>query len=85
MGKLCMIMHLITLCTSCIAFMFVAHTCIIVIGHEEQGHEESPEPAPVEAGNHEQDQGKPVHLTTILEFILFFLYLNYNPWMCIKL
>jgi hypothetical protein len=26
-----------------------------------------------------------VHLTTILEFILFFLYLNYDPWMCIKL
>jgi hypothetical protein len=26
-----------------------------------------------------------VHLTTILEFILFFLYINYDPWMCIKL
>jgi hypothetical protein len=27
----------------------------------------------------------PVHLTTILEFILFFLYLIYDSWMCIKL
>jgi hypothetical protein len=27
----------------------------------------------------------PVHLTTIIEFILFFLYLNYDHWMCIKL
>jgi hypothetical protein len=58
MGKLCMIMHLTTLCTPCIAFMLVAHTCIIVIGHEEQGLEEPLEPAPVEAGNHEHDQGK---------------------------
>jgi hypothetical protein len=54
MGKLCMIMHLTTLCTPYIAFMLVAHTCIIAIGHEEQGFEELPEPAPVKAGNHEQ-------------------------------
>jgi hypothetical protein len=33
--------------------------CIIVIGHEEEGPEEMPELAPVEAGNYEQDQGKP--------------------------
>jgi hypothetical protein len=59
MGRLCMIMHLPTLCISYIAFMLVAHTCIIVIGHEEQGLEEPPEPALVKAGNHEQDQGKP--------------------------
>jgi hypothetical protein len=59
MGRLCMIMHLPTLCTPYIAFMLEAHTCIIAISHEEQGLEESSEPAPVEAGNHEQDQGKP--------------------------
>jgi hypothetical protein len=59
MGKLCMIMHLTTLSTPCIAFMLVAYTCIIVIGHMEKGLEESPESAPVEAGNHKQDQGKP--------------------------
>jgi hypothetical protein len=55
MGKLCMIMHLTSLYTPCIAFVLVAHMCIIVIGHEEQGLEEPPEPAPVEASNHEQD------------------------------
>jgi hypothetical protein len=54
-----MIMRLITLCTPCIAFMLVSHMCIIVIGHEEQGSEKTPESAPVEAGNYEQDQGKP--------------------------
>jgi hypothetical protein len=54
-----MTMHLLTLCTPCIAFMLVAHTCIIVIGHEEKGLEEPLEPALVEDGNHEQDQCKP--------------------------
>jgi hypothetical protein len=54
-----MIVHLTTLYTPCITFMLVADTCIIAIGHEEQGLEEPPEPAPVEAGKHEQDQGKP--------------------------
>jgi hypothetical protein len=54
-----MIMHLTTLCTPCIAFMLVSHMCIIVIGLEEQGHAEPPEPAPVEGGDYEQDQGKP--------------------------
>jgi hypothetical protein len=39
--------------------MLVSHTCIIVIGHEEQGPEETLEPAPVEASSYEQDQGKP--------------------------
>jgi hypothetical protein len=53
MGKLCMIMHLTTLCTLCIAFMLVAHTCIIAIGHEEQGLEEPSEPAPNEASTDE--------------------------------
>jgi hypothetical protein len=37
----------------------VAHVCIIVICHEEQGLEEPPEPAPVEGTDYEQDQGKP--------------------------
>jgi hypothetical protein len=59
MGRLCMIMHLPTLFTPCIVFMLVAHTCIIVICHEEQRLEEPSEPAAVKAGNHEQDQGKP--------------------------
>jgi hypothetical protein len=59
MGRLCMIMHILTLCTPYITFMLVAHTCIITIGHEEQGLEEPPDPAPIEAGNHEQDQDKP--------------------------
>jgi hypothetical protein len=39
--------------------MLASHTYIIVIGHAEYGPEETPEPAPVKAGNHEQDQGKP--------------------------
>jgi hypothetical protein len=59
MGELCMIMHLTTLCIICLEFMIVSHTRIIVIGHEEQGSEETPESASVEVGNHEQDQGKP--------------------------
>jgi hypothetical protein len=59
MGKLCIIMHHITLCIPCIAFMLVSHPCISVIGHAEQGPEETLEPAPVEGGNYEQDQGKP--------------------------
>jgi hypothetical protein len=54
-----MIMHLTTLCTLCIGFILVSHTCIIEIGHEEQGPKETPEPAPVEFGNYEEDQGKP--------------------------
>jgi hypothetical protein len=51
--------------------MLVSHTCIFTIEHVEQGHEEQPEPAQVEGANSEQEQGKPpMHLTTILEFIL---------------
>jgi hypothetical protein len=46
-----MIMHIKTLCTPCIAFMLVSHTCIIAIGNEEQ--------RPIKADNYEQDQGKP--------------------------
>jgi hypothetical protein len=35
---------------------------IIAIGHEEKGPEETPEPAPIEANNYEQDQGKPRYI-----------------------
>jgi hypothetical protein len=54
-----MIMQHIILCTACIAFMLVSHTCIFVIDHAEQGHEEPPELAQVEYANTEQEQGKP--------------------------
>jgi hypothetical protein len=54
-----MIMHRVMLYTPCIAFMIVSHTCVIAIGYEEQGPEETLEPASVEGGNYEQDQGKP--------------------------
>jgi hypothetical protein len=59
MDRLCMIMHLTTLCTPCIAIMLASHTYIIAIGHTGQGPEETPEPAQAEGVNHEQDQGKP--------------------------
>jgi hypothetical protein len=52
-------MQHITLCTSCIAFMLVFHTCIFTMDHAEQGHEETLEPAQVEGVNTEQDQVKP--------------------------
>jgi hypothetical protein len=58
MDRLCMIMHHTTLCTPYIALMLVSHTCIFTIDHAEQGHEEPPEPAPVESANFEQDQVK---------------------------
>jgi hypothetical protein len=59
MVKLCMSMYYTALCTPCIAFILVAHTCIIAIDPAEQGRVESPEPAPVEGADYEQDQGKP--------------------------
>jgi hypothetical protein len=59
MGKLCSSMHLTTLCTPCIASMLASHTYTFAIDHAEQGLEEPPEPAPIEAGEHEQDQAKP--------------------------
>jgi hypothetical protein len=58
MDRLCMIMRLTTLCTPCITIMFVSHTCIFAIDHAEPGHKEPSEPAPVEGGTYEQDQGK---------------------------
>jgi hypothetical protein len=36
--------------------------CIIAIGHEELGAEETPEPAPVEGSSYKQDQGKPWYI-----------------------
>jgi hypothetical protein len=59
MGKWYIIMKHATLCTPYIAFMLVAHTCIFVIGHAEQGLEETPKPAQAEDVNPEQDQDKP--------------------------
>jgi hypothetical protein len=55
MGKLCISMHLITLCTPCIAFMLVTHGCIFEIDHAEQGRVEPPESVPVETADYEQD------------------------------
>jgi hypothetical protein len=57
-----MIMHLTILCTPCIVFMLVSHLCIMAIGHEEQGPEETLEVALVEASSYEQDQGKPRYI-----------------------
>jgi hypothetical protein len=59
MGNLGASMHHVTLYTPCIALVLMTHTCIFVIDHVEHGLEEPPEPAAVEAGNCEQDQGKP--------------------------
>jgi hypothetical protein len=59
MDMLCMIMQHITLCTPCIAFILVSHTCIFALDHAEQGPEETPEPTQVEGVNPEQDQDKP--------------------------
>jgi hypothetical protein len=58
MDRLCMIMHLTTLCAPYIIFMLVSHMFIIAIGHSDQGPEETPEPVPIEGGNYEHDQGK---------------------------
>jgi hypothetical protein len=54
-----MVMQHITLCIPCIAFMLMSHTCIFIIDHVQQGHEELPELVPVEGANIEQEQGKP--------------------------
>jgi hypothetical protein len=52
-------MHLTTLCTPCIALVFMTHMCILAIDHAVHGLEEPPEPAPVETADFKQDQGKP--------------------------
>jgi hypothetical protein len=53
MSKVYIIMQHITLCTPYIVIILVSHTCIFTIYHAESGHEEPPEPAPVEDGNYE--------------------------------
>jgi hypothetical protein len=53
-----LIIQRITLCTPCITFILVSHTCIFAIDQAEQGHEEPSEPAQVEDANTEQEQGK---------------------------
>jgi hypothetical protein len=58
MVKVLIIMQHIILCTPCIVFMLVSHTCIFVIEHAEQEPEEPPKPAHVEDINLEQEHGK---------------------------
>jgi hypothetical protein len=53
MGKLCINMQLIILCTPCIVFMLVTHDCIFAIDHAEQGRVEPPEPVPIETADFE--------------------------------
>jgi hypothetical protein len=53
MGNLGTCMNLNTLCTSCIALVFMTHMCIFAIDYTEHGLEEPLESAPVEAGEHE--------------------------------
>jgi hypothetical protein len=53
MGNLCVIIQHTTIYTPCIAFILVSHTCIFVIGHAEQGPEETPEPAQADGVNYE--------------------------------
>jgi hypothetical protein len=54
-----MIMQHIALCTPCIAFILVSHTCIFAIDPTEQELEDLQEPASVEETNPEQEHGKP--------------------------
>jgi hypothetical protein len=59
MVKVLIVMQHITFCTPCTVFMLVSHTCVFVIDHAKQGHEEPLEPTQVEGANFEQEQGKP--------------------------
>jgi hypothetical protein len=54
-----MIMQHIALCTPCIAFMLVSHTCIFAIDPTEHELEVLQEPTLSEEANPEQEQGKP--------------------------
>jgi hypothetical protein len=65
--------------------MLVSHTCIFVIDHVEQGRAEPPEPAPVEDADYEKDQGKASASNRNPWIILFFFYITYDSWMCIRL
>jgi hypothetical protein len=51
-----MVMHHITPCTTCIAFMLVSHTYIFVIDPVELELEGLQEPAPVDETNPEQEK-----------------------------
>jgi hypothetical protein len=53
MVKMLLVMNHVALCTPCIAFLLVSHTCIFVIDPAEQELEELQEPAPVEETNPE--------------------------------
>jgi hypothetical protein len=53
MVKLLMIMHHITPCIPCIAFILMPHTCMFAIDHVEPEREEPSESAPVEDANPE--------------------------------
>jgi hypothetical protein len=59
MSKILMIMQHMALCTPCIAFVLVSHTCIFAIDPVEPELKELQEPAPAEETNVEQKQGKP--------------------------
>jgi hypothetical protein len=59
MGKLCIIMQHTTLCTLCIAFILVSHTCIFAKDHAEQRRAEPPEPAPVESAYYKKTKARP--------------------------
>jgi hypothetical protein len=59
MGNLGTSMHHVTLYTTCIALVLMTHTCILALDHAEHGPDETLAPAPVEAGEPEQDQGNP--------------------------
>jgi hypothetical protein len=83
MDKLCIIMQHITLCTPCIAFMLVSHICIFAIDHAEQGRVEPPEPASVEIGDYEQDQGKPRCIPPKSLSFIFDIFYN-TICLCIK-
>jgi hypothetical protein len=54
-----MIMQHIALCTPCITFVLVSHTCIFAIDPAEPELEELKEPTPAVETNAEQEQGKP--------------------------
>jgi hypothetical protein len=59
MGNLGTSMHHVTLYTPCITLVLMTYTCVFAIDHAEHGLEEPPTLAPVEAGEHEQEQVKP--------------------------
>jgi hypothetical protein len=59
MVKKLSIMHHNALCTPCIAFSILSHTCAFTLDPAEEEPEEPLEPAQVEDTNPEKEQGKP--------------------------